>query len=157
MHTLTLQQLRTAVDVGDLSIVVKAEGSVFFIQIITPKTTAILAKARSTEPRSFGNPFQAMALLHEVGITQGTYDMSEYSAQVGGSSARSRPDRQEALKHAHEAVAYDKWFREQVQAGLKEMNDPDTQGIPHEVIKEKLLRARDRIQARIDSDEQICK
>jgi len=29
-----------------------------------------------------------------------------------------RPDRSEALKRAHEAAAYNAWFREQVQASL---------------------------------------
>ncbi len=38
-----------------------------------------------------------------------------------------RPDRSEALKHAHEAAAYDAWFREQVRASI---DDPRL-SIPH--------------------------
>ncbi len=144
MKTITLQQLRTFAPLNDLSIVVKAEGNNFVVYIVMSKDKVLLAKARSTEPRRFGNPFQAMTLLHEAGITQGTYDMNEYSADTE-SSTRTRPDRKEALKRTHEAAAHDQWFREQVKAALKEADDPNTQWIPHDVIKEKLLRARDKI------------
>ena len=36
-----------------------------------------------------------------------------------------RPDRSAALKHAHEAAAYDRWFRCEVAQALKEANDPN--------------------------------
>ena len=37
---------------------------------------------------------------------------------------KSREDASERLRHAHEAAAHDKWFREQVEIGLAEADDP---------------------------------
>ncbi|WP_446662251.1 antitoxin PaaA2 family protein, partial [Escherichia coli] len=43
----------------------------------------------------------------------------------------TRPDRAEALKRAHEAAAYDAWFREQVQAAI----DDPRPALSHEEAK----------------------
>lgn len=43
-------------------------------------------------------------------------DASNYS--TGDVSGRQRPDSAQRLKRAHEAAAYDAWFREQVQASI---------------------------------------
>jgi hypothetical protein len=39
---------------------------------------AVLAKARSTEPRRFGNPASAMILLREVGIAVAQLDATDW-------------------------------------------------------------------------------
>ncbi|MEQ1668775.1 MAG: hypothetical protein ABL868_09995, partial [Sulfuriferula sp.] len=44
-----------------------------------------------------------------------------------------RPAAAEQMKAAHEAAAYDKWFRQQVEIGLKQMREGET--IPLEDVK----------------------
>jgi hypothetical protein len=63
--------------------------------------------------------FETLAsYLKDVGLTQFDVDASNYDPT--SSTAARRPDRAEALKNAHEAAAYDKWFREQVQASIED-------------------------------------
>lgn len=63
--------------------------------------------------------FETLAsYLKDVGLTQFDVDASNYDPT--SSTAARRPDRAEALKKAHEAAAYDKWFREQVQASIED-------------------------------------
>jgi hypothetical protein len=119
MQTLTFEQLRSATVAGGVSgVTVKAQGGGFFVQIATRNGDAILTKARSTELRCFSNPFQAITLLHGIGITNGTYDVSQYDPEQ--KKIRLRPDRAKVMKRAHEAAAYDAWFREQVQASIED-------------------------------------
>ena len=51
---------------------------------------------------------------------------------------RARPDRAEALKRAHEAAAYDRWFRSQVQVAL----DDPRPNIPHEEVSARWAKKR---------------
>ena len=51
---------------------------------------------------------------------------------------RSRRDGAGALKRAHKAAAYNKWFRAQVQASL----DDPRPSMPHEQVKKRWSRKR---------------
>lgn len=53
------------------------------------------------------------------------------------------------MKATHEAASYDKWFREQVDQAQIEADDPNTQWIPHEVVKAEVAAQRKLLQARI--------
>lgn len=75
-----------------------------------------LAAQRSRQVRLFRKFETLVAYLKGVGIARFEVDATSYDA-VTLTSAR-RPDRAEALKRAHEAAAYDRWLREQVQASL---------------------------------------
>ena len=68
---MTLEQLRTASKAGGVAgVTLKGQGGVFFVQIATRNGgSAVLAKARSTEPRRFGNPTAALSVLRGIGIT----------------------------------------------------------------------------------------
>ena len=57
---------------------------------------------------------------------------------------RARRDHAESLERAHEAAAYDKWFRSQVQAAL---GDPRP-SIPHEEVAARWAKQRVRIRRR---------
>lgn len=64
--------------------------------------------------------FETLAsYLKDMGLTQFDVDTANYD-QAAPTTAK-RPDRTVALKRAHEAAAYDKWFRAEVQ---KELDDP---------------------------------
>lgn len=54
--------------------------------------------------------------LKDVGLVQFDVDASNYSPDSQNRSIR--PDRSAALKRAHEAMAYEAWFREQVQTSI---------------------------------------
>jgi len=47
-------------------------------------------------------------------------------------AGRSRQDVARRLRQAHEAAAHDKWFREQVDIGLAEADDPAAEWVTHE-------------------------
>jgi hypothetical protein len=36
------------------------------------------------------------------------------------------------MKHVHEAAAYDKWFRAEIEAAIVEADDPKTKWVPNE-------------------------
>lgn len=133
MHTLTLEQLRATTDAGGVAgVTLKAQGGAFYVQVDTRNGgEAVLAKARSSEPRGFGNPAQALTLLRGLGLAVGSFDVKDWNPE-DRSTARTRPDRAEALKRTHEAAEYDKWFRAEVAQGLIEADDPNTQWVLNE-------------------------
>lgn len=45
-----------------------------------------------------------------------------------------RPDAAARMKRAHEAAAHDAWFRAEVEAGIKEADDPATEWVPHSKV-----------------------
>lgn len=81
------------------------------------RTRQTLAATRG-KPRTF-RQFETLAgYLKELGIVE--YRVNAAAFQPGSTSA---PDRRsttasERMKRAHEAAAYDTWFREQVQASI---------------------------------------
>jgi hypothetical protein len=66
--------------------------------------------------------FETLAsYLRELGIVE--YRVNAAAFEPGGTARRSAPDRRsvtasERMRHAHEAAAYDTWFRGQVQASI---------------------------------------
>ena len=50
--------------------------------------------------------------------------------------------------YAHETAAHDKWFRAQVEQGLKEANDAGTQWISNDEVKAESAKRRAQWRAR---------
>lgn len=75
-----------------------------------------LAAQRSRQIRLFKKLETLVSYLKDVGIVQFDVDASNFSPE--SQDRNTRPDRSAALKRAHEAVAYDTWFREQVQTSI---------------------------------------
>jgi hypothetical protein len=151
MQTFTLEQLRTATEAGGVAAVtLQAEGGEFFVRIKTKNNTeAVLSRARSAEPRGFPNPLPAIALLRKLGIVTVTFDLAHWNPEQKP-IVRRRPDRSEAMKQAHEAVEYDKWFRAQVAQGITEADDPNTQWVTHEDAKASWANKRAELAKRIE-------
>lgn len=57
----------------------------------------------------------------------------------------------ERLRHAHQAAAYDKWFRAEVEQGLKEADDPNTQWVSNEDAKKSWAKQRAELVKRAGS------
>ncbi|EOU8399073.1 hypothetical protein ACN1YK_003082 [Escherichia coli] len=119
MQSMTLEQLRTASEAGGVSgVTLKGQGGAFFVQIATRNGSgAVLAKARSSEPRRFGNPASAMNVLRDVGITIGQFDASEWNPAEREPVERS-DSRAQALRKAHEAAAYNEWLAGEIQEAI---------------------------------------
>lgn len=116
---MTLEQLRAARNAGGVTgVTLKGQGGTFFVQIATRSgVDAVLAKARSSEPRRFGNPAAALNVLRDLGITIGQFDASEWNPDqkepAPGTSGRA-----EALRKAHQAAAYSEWLAAEIQEAI---------------------------------------
>jgi hypothetical protein len=119
MQSMTLEQLRTASEAGGVSgVTLKGQGGAFLVQIATRNGSwAVLAKARSSEPRRFGNPATAINVLRDVGITIGQFDASEWNPAEREPVKRS-DSRARALRKAHEAAAYNEWLAAEIQEAI---------------------------------------
>lgn len=103
-----------------------------------------LAAQRSRNVRLFRRFETLVSYLKGVGIARYDVDAANYDPDT--LQATRRPDRAAALKRAHEAAAYDSWFRAQVQASI---DDPrpsvsDDEARAHFVARRAALRQRAR-------------
>lgn len=118
---MTIEQLRAASSVGGVSgVTLKGRGGTFLVQIATRSGAgAVLSKARSTEPRCFGNPLAALKVLRDIGITAGQFDVSGYDLAHKEQDACNR-GRANAMREAHEAAAYSQWLADEIQVSVDE-------------------------------------
>jgi hypothetical protein len=113
--------LRRLVDAGaPVGAEVVASGGSWGIVIKYGRTSQTLAATRG-RPKTF-RQFETLAgYLKELGIVEYRVNAAEF--QPGGGIQTATPDRRSAaaserMKRAHEAAAYDAWFREQVQMSI---------------------------------------
>lgn len=102
-----------------------------------------LAAQRSRNVRVFRRFETLVSYLKGIGIARFDVDSSDYTPDA--ISTARRPDRAEALKRAHEAAAYDAWFREQVQASI----DDPRPGIPHDEVESRFAAKREALRRRM--------
>ncbi len=131
MQSMTLEQLRAASNAGGVSgVTLKGLGGAFLVQIATRSGSgAVLAKARSSEPRRFGNPLAALNVLRGIGITVGQFDATEYDPADKEQDPGNR-GRADAMREAHEAAAYTKWLAAEIQSSI----DDHRPSIPHDEV-----------------------
>ena len=126
--------MEEAIDHGTLSRLVEA-GAVREVHIVGQSggwavlvrygvTERPLAAQRTRQVRLFRKFETLVSYLKGIGIARFDVDAANYDPAV--LKAARRPDRAEALTRAHEALAYDAWFREQVQASI----DDPLPGVP---------------------------
>jgi hypothetical protein len=121
MQSMTIEQLRAASNSGGVSgVTLKGQGGAFLVQIATRSgSSAVLSKARSTEPRRFGNPLAALNVLRDIGITVGQFDASAYDPADKTHDAGNR-GRADAMREAHEAAAYNQWLANEIQTSIED-------------------------------------
>ncbi|MFV3290891.1 hypothetical protein ACNFBR_19340 [Pseudomonas sp. NY11955] len=103
----------------------------------------VLTAQRSGNVRLFKKLETLVAYLLGLGIDHFNVDASTFDPDQ--MSTYQRPDRAQALKRAHEAVAYEAWFHEQVTASLD-----DTAPVVGDEEAERLFAARrDRLAAKV--------
>ncbi len=108
-----------------------ADGPAWSVVVCQAGRERVLTARNSRRARTWSNLNSVAKYLQGVGIRQFTADASRFDPDRRKSS---RPDRAEALRQAHEAAEYDRWFREQVQQALE---DPRP-AISHEEMKARM-------------------
>ncbi|WP_295456526.1 hypothetical protein [uncultured Thiodictyon sp.] len=116
---MTLEQLRATASAGGVvGVTLKGEGSGFLLEIATRSGhDAVLSKARSLEPRRFGNPVSALVVLRDLGIAVAQIDATHWDPTQKDAS-RSRANRAQAMREAHAAAAYTKQLAAEIQAAI---------------------------------------
>jgi hypothetical protein len=101
-----------------------------------------LGAQRSDKPRMWRSLDRCVEYLKkELHIARfELLDATNYSdvALVG----KIREDASERLRKAHEAAAHDKWFRDQVEIGLAEADDPAAQWVTNEAANASWAKKR---------------
>ena len=135
MQSITLEQLRATVNAGGVvGVTLKAEGSGFYMEISTLiGQDAILAKARSTEPRRFGSPNSALLVLRDMGISVVQLDATHWNPDQK-EVTQNRDNRALAMRQAHEAAAYNQGLASEIQTSL----DDPRPNIPHDDVMDEM-------------------
>lgn len=131
MRSMTIEQLRAASDAGGVAgVTLKGQGGAFVVQIATRSGSgAVLTKARSNEPRRFGNPVAALNVLRGIGITVGQFDASEWHPDAKEGTPGNR-GRAEAMRKAHQAAAWSEWLA----AEIREAIDDTRPNLSHDEV-----------------------
>jgi hypothetical protein len=77
--------------------------------------------------------------LKGIGISQFNVNASNYDP----AEKRARPDAAARMKRTFDAAEHDKWFREQVQEGIRQADDPSTEWISDAEVKAMSARHRE--------------
>lgn len=95
-----------------------------------------LGAQRTDKPRTWRSLDRAVAYVKdELHIARfELLDATNHSEgpPVAGGSPMAAAER---LRNAHRAAAYDKWFRAEVEQGIKEADDPNTQWVSNDTAK----------------------
>ena len=95
-----------------------------------------LGAQRTDKPRTWRSLDRAVAYIkNELHIARfELLDATNHSEgpPVAGASPAAASER---LRHAHAAAAHEKWFRAEVEEGIKEADDPSTEWVPNEAVK----------------------
>ena len=95
-----------------------------------------LGAQRTDKPRTWRSLDRAVAYVKdELHIARfELLDATNHSEgpPVAGGSPMAAAER---LRNAHKAAAYDKWFRAEVEQGIKEADDPNTNWVSNEAVK----------------------
>jgi len=120
----TLITLVEADAIHSASVVGEASG--FYIAVKYGETEKVLA-ARTGNVRFFRSMDTVVDYLRKtIGLGRFNVDMQNYDPAQMKDAGRKRPDRKEAMMKVNQAVERDKWFREQVEIGLKSVSEGKT-------------------------------
>lgn len=120
----TLKTLVEADAIHSASVVGEASG--FYIAVKYGETEKVLT-ARAGNVRFFRSMDTVVDYLRKtIGIGRFNVDMANYDPEQMKDTGRKRPDRKEAMMKVNQAVERDKWFRQQVEMGLKSAEEGKT-------------------------------
>ncbi|WP_323119372.1 type II toxin-antitoxin system RelB family antitoxin [Burkholderia alba] len=136
----TLEQLVQANSVRGANVVAQAGGWGVVIQY--GMTERVLAVRRGNV-RIWPRLDTLVAFLHRIGIARFQVDATSFD--MSAKPVRARVDASERLRHAHEAAAYDRWFREQVQESL----DDPRPNVPHAQVQQEMAVKKAALRKRL--------
>lgn len=120
----TLKTLVEADAIHSASVVGEASG--FYIAVKYGETEKVLT-ARAGNVRFFRSMDTVVDYLRKtIGIGRFNVEMANYDPEQMKDTGRKRPDRKEAMLKVNQAVERDKWFRQQVEQGLKSVEEGKT-------------------------------
>lgn len=99
--------------------------------------------AKRGDVRVFRKLETLVGFLRDMGISRFEVDAADFDPEAA--ERVTRPDRSAALKEAHAARAYDKWFREQVQESL----DDPRPNVPHAQVQQEMAAKKAALRKRI--------
>jgi hypothetical protein len=143
-HT-TLSRLAEAGAVRSAHVVGQAGG--WGILVKYGMTERALAAQRSHQVRIFRKFETLVSYLKGVGIARFDVDTANYDP-ASLATARTRPDSAAKLKSAHEAAAYDKWLKAEIQEAI----DDPRPNVPHEDVMRRMHERIAAIKARKAGD-----
>lgn len=117
----TLITLVEADAIQSASVVGEASG--FYIAVKYGEREKVLT-ARTGKVRFFRSMDTVVDYLRKtIGLGRFNVNMDNYDPAQMKEAGRKRPDRTEAMKKVNQAVERDKWFRQQVELGLKSADE----------------------------------
>lgn len=144
MNSMTLEQLRATTTAGGVAgVTLKGMGGGFVIEIATRSGQDVfLAKARSTEPRRFGNPASALLVVRDLGLGTARVDVTEWDPDQKDMS-RSREARSEAMREAHQAAAHARLLTRDIEASIADARP----SVPHDEVVARMNARIGRLKA----------
>ena len=92
------------------------------------------------KPRRIFDSGKALRLLQALGIEKATVNLTHWRPDAVECERKPRPDRTAAMRETFDAGAYDRAFRADVEAALREADDPAMQWVSHDKVMAKLDR-----------------
>jgi len=116
MKSIDVSQAAAAIQSGGVvSAVLQGRGGSFYIEFETRTGLAELVTTNAPQkPRAFKNPLKALALVRELGLATGRFNIEGWRPEDAELERQARPDRSVALKEAHQAAAYNAWLTKKV-------------------------------------------
>ena len=147
MHTLNLEQLKATTLAGGVTgITLRGDGAAFVVSVQTLRDEAILVTSRK-QPRRFADPRKALQVLRSTGWNQCHVDANQWRPEDSALEKTTRPDRSAALKAAHEAAVYDRWFRAKARAALQGLADGTNRILSDEEVNARRAALRAQVLA----------
>ena len=132
----TLQHLVEAGAVRGAEVIGRPGGWGIIVKYgMTERTLA----ARRGAVRVFSRFETLVNYLKVIGISQFNVNASNYDP----ADKRVRPDAKARMKRTFDAAEHDKWFREQVQEGIRQADDPSTVWIADAEVKDMSAKRRE--------------
>lgn len=94
--------------------------------------------ARRGAIRIFGKLETLVNYLRGIGISQFSVNATGYDPKP----LRTRPDSSARMKRTFDAAGHDKWFREQVEEGIRQANDPHAVWVSNDEVNEMSAKRR---------------
>lgn len=140
----TLQRMHAAGVVTDALLVAEPGGWACVVQV---RRTQYPLVAKRGGVRHWSKMESAARYLRQLGIAEFRVDARNMPEATTARAAR--PDASARLTHAHEAAAYDAWFREQVQAAITEADSPDAVWYTHDEVEAEFAERRRQLREQI--------